>query len=156
METKLTCPHCKAKKQCFVEKTEAFESYMCFRCGYMSDSRFIKDSLEVIDLENKSPKLIKELKFFDEEREICWYPSILNMGTQGMIYPEPSEDDTEIAWTEYVWKYAKVVDVPEGKEADYNGHKQYLDVENARTFKKEEFLDACVAMGIVQLDAFNG
>jgi hypothetical protein len=49
-----------------------------------------------------------------------------------------------------------VIDVPEGKEADYNGHKQYLDVENARTFKKEEFLDACVSMGIVQLDAFNG
>ena len=93
---------------------------------------------------------------FDEEREIYWFPSILNMGAQGMIYPEPVGDDLDITWGSYVWRYAKVVDVPEDKEADYNGHKQYLDVENAHTFKKEEFLDACVSMGIVKLDTFNG
>ena len=80
MEKKIQCPHCNAKKQCFVEDTETFKSYMCFRCGFMSDSRYSKDSLEITDLENKSPKLIKELKFLDEEREIYWYPSILNMG----------------------------------------------------------------------------
>ena len=122
----------------------------------MSYSRYTKDSLEIVDLENRSPKLIKELRFLDVEREIYWFPSILNMGAQGMIYPEPMDDDLDITWSSYVWKYAKVVDVPEGKEANYNGHKQYLDVENASTFKKEEFLDACVSMGIVQLDAFNG
>jgi hypothetical protein len=122
----------------------------------MSDNRFTENSLEITDLENRSPKLIKELKFFDEEREIYWFPSILNMGAQGMIYPEPVGDDLDITWGSYVWRYAKVVDVPEDKEADYNGHKQYLDVENAYTFKKEEFLDACVSMGIVKLDTFNG
>jgi|TARA_B100001964_G_scaffold239470_1_gene306972 hypothetical protein len=156
MEKKIQCPHCNAKKQCFVEKTKTFESYMCFRCGFMSDNRFTENSLEITDLENRSPKLIKELKFFDEEREIYWFPSILNMGAQGMIYPEPVGDDLDITWGSYVWRYAKVVDVPEDKEADYNGHKQYLDVENAYTFKKEEFLDACVSMGIVKLDTFNG
>ncbi len=156
MEKKIQCPHCNAKKQCFVEKTKTFESYMCFRCGFMSDNRFTENSLEITDLENRSPKLIKELKFFDEEREIYWFPSILNMGAQGMIYPEPVGDDLDITWGSYVWRYAKVVDVPEDKEADYNGHKQYLDVENASTFKKEEFLDACVSMGIVKLDTFNG
>ena len=156
MEKKIQCPHCNAKKQCFVEKTKTFESYMCFRCGFMSDNRFTENSLEIADLENRSPKLIKELKFFDEEREIYWFPSILNMGAQGMIYPEPVGDDLDITWGSYVWRYAKVVDVPEDKEADYNGHKQYLDVENASTFKKEEFLDACVSMGIVKLDTFNG
>jgi Zn ribbon nucleic-acid-binding protein len=98
MEKKIQCPHCNAKKQCFVEKQKTFDSYMCFRCGFMSDSRYTKDSLEIIDLENRSPKLIKELRFLDEERKLYWFPSILNMGAQGMIYPEPAEDDTEIAW----------------------------------------------------------
>ena len=73
-----------------------------------------------------------------------------------MIYPEPTDDDLDITWSSYVWRYAKVIDVPEGKGADYNGHKQYLDVENASTWKKEEFLDACVSMGIVNMDTFNG
>ncbi len=68
MEKKIECPHCNAKKQCFVEQQKTFESYMCFRCGFMSDSRYTKDSLEIMDLETRSPKLIKELKFFDEER----------------------------------------------------------------------------------------
>ena len=96
MEKKITCPVCNAEKMCIEESQGDLISYMCFRCGFMSDNRFTENSLEITDLENRSPKLIKELRFLDEEREIYWFPSILNMGAQGMIYPEPAEDDLDI------------------------------------------------------------
>ena len=153
MERVIDCPICYDVDACFEEMQKEFNSYMCFNCGFMSSSVYTEENIHQVE---NTAKLVEELKFFDEERELYWFPSILNMGAQGMIYPEPMDDDLDITWSSYVWKYAKVVDVPEGKEANYNGHKQYLDVENASTFKKEEFLDACVSMGIVQLDAFNG
>ena len=63
------------------------------------------------------------------------------MGTLGMIYPEGTPND-------YSWRYAKLADVPEGQEEAYQGHKQFLDVENAQIFNQKEFLKACEAMGI--------
>ena len=46
----------------------------------MSDTRFEKDSLQTIENEKTTPKLVTELKFHDTERDIIWYPSVINMG----------------------------------------------------------------------------
>ena len=43
---------------------------------------------------------------------------------------------------------AATAGVPEGQEEKYQGHKQFLDVENAQVFNQKEFLKACEAMGI--------
>ena len=91
----------------------------------------------------KSPKLVQETKFEDKERNIVWFLSVINMGTLGMIYPEGTPNN-------FVWRYAKVADVPEGQEENYKGHKQFLDVENAEIFNSKEFLKACESMGITQ------
>ena len=47
--------------------------------------------------------------FFDNERKIYWYPSVVNMGPKGIIYPEGNVDD-------WVWKYAQVIEVPEEEQ----------------------------------------
>jgi hypothetical protein len=65
------------------------------------------------------------------------------MGKLGIIFPE---GDTE----NYIWKYAKLVDVPEEERAIYDNYDQRLDVENAQTFGQNEFMKACKAMGITR------
>jgi len=60
-----------------------------------------------------------------------------------MIFPE-GEVDT------YVWKYAEVVDIPKEERVMYDNHTQRLDVNNAKTFGKYEFLKACELMGITR------
>ena len=60
-----------------------------------------------------------------------------------MIYPEGISG-------EYVWKYAKVVDIPKEEQANYNNYSQRLDVENAETFEQNNFMGACKAMGITE------
>ncbi len=57
-----------------------------------------------------------------------------------MIFPEGVKE-------EYVWKYAKVVEIPEEERANYNNYDKRLDVENAETFGQNEFFKACKAMG---------
>ena len=129
MEKVITCPVCFNTDQCFEEVQETFSSYLCFKCGFMSDSRYKIGSLKLTESLKKSPKLVVESKFEDEGR--------------GMIFPEGDS-------TDYVWKYAKVIDIPEEERALYDNHTQRLDVDNAETYGKYEFLKACESMGITR------
>ena len=143
MERVIDCPHCFDTDHCFEDVQETFSSYLCFSCGFMSDSRYEIGSIDVIENLKKSPKLVVESQFEDKHRNIVWFPSVINMGKLGMIYPEGTKD-------EYVWKYARVVDIPEEEQAKYNNYSQRLDVENAETFEQHNFMGACKAMGITK------
>ena len=148
MEKVIDCPVCFDTDNCFEDVQEGFSSYLCFRCGFMSDSRYSTDSLELDDNLKKSPKLVKESQFQDKNRGIVWFPSVINMGSLGIIYPEGEANY-------FVWKYAKVVDIPESDKDKYDGHEKRLDVENAETFEQHNFMGACKAMGITK-DMSNG
>ena len=143
MERVIQCPICLDTDNCFEESQPNYSSYLCFKCGFMSDSRYKSNSLELIENLKKSPQLVKELAFEDRARGITWLLSVINMGSLGIIYPEGNAK-------EYNWKYAKVVEIPEEERGNYNNYDQRLDVENAETFKKNEFLKACDAMGVTK------
>ena len=145
MESKIKCPVCKSKAQCFDEYVveDNFHSYLCFQCGYTSNSKFKYGSDELLSSLEASPKLIIELQIADWERDIVWIPSVLNMGEKGIIFPEGTYED----WS---WKYAKVVDIPEEDREKYNGEEKRLDVESANIYGQHEFLKACKDMGIVK------
>ena len=143
MERVITCPVCWDNNQCFEEVQETFSSYLCFHCGFMSDSRYEVDSLQLLDNLKKSPKLVQKLKVEDKERNIMWFPSVINMGELGMIFPEGTPED-------YVWKYAKVIDIPEEERHKYDNYDKRLDVDGAFTFSQNEFMKACDEMGITK------
>ena len=146
-EIKITCPHCLSDKHCFEEKIdiENFSSYICFNCGFMSNSTYTRDSDALNKMELSSSELMREIKFFDYEREIFWFPTILNMGKFGMIYPEGKKDN----WN---WKLAEVRELSEEEQKDpkYEGHDHTLDLENATTYGQHEFVNKSKKMGIVK------
>jgi len=141
MERVIDCPVCYNVDQCFEEVQETYSSYLCFACGFKSDSRYEVGSLQLIENLKKSPKLVQETAFEDTTRNIIWFPSVINMGELGMIYPEGTPD-------KYVWKYARVVEISDEEKDKYDNYDRRLDVENAETFKR--FIDACEAMGITR------
>ena len=143
MEKVTTCPVCLDVDHCFEEVQETFSSYLCFNCGFMSDSRYEIGSLKLADNLKKSPKLVQDTAFEDKDRNVVWFPSVVNMGDLGMIFPEGTPK-------EYVWKYAKVVEIPEEERSKYNNYDRRLDIEDAETFKQNEFMKACEAMGITR------
>ena len=143
MEKAIISPVCLDSNQCFEEVQETFSSYLCFHCGFMSDSRYEVDSLQLLDNLKKSPKLVQKLKVEDKERNIMWFPSVINMGELGLIFPEGSPED-------YVWKYAKVIDIPEEERHKYDNYDKRLDVDGAFTFSQNEFMKACDEMGITK------
>ena len=145
MERVIDCPVCFDTDACFEDIQEKFKSYMCFNCGFMSSSYYTKDTVKEAE---GMVKLVDELKSFDEERQIWWYPSVLNMGPKGIIFPEGNSGN-------WVWKYAEVVEVPKEEQEQYpipdkdgEFYKEKLDVENSLSFGQYEFLKACKKMGI--------
>ena len=106
MESVIDCPICYDTDACFEDTQPDFKSYMCFNCGFMSHSHYTEENLDKV--ENTS-KLVNELKQLDEERKIYWYPSVVNMGPKGVIYPEGSVES-------WIWRYAKVVPVSESEK----------------------------------------
>ena len=143
MERVIDCPVCFDTDNCFEDIQESYSSYLCFHCGYMSDSRYEISSLQLVENLKKSPKLVQALKVEDERRSIVWFPSVINMGELGMIFPEGTPE-------EYVWKYAKVIDVPKEEQHKYDNYDKRLDVENAKEYSQHEFLEACKEMGITR------
>ena len=150
MEEKIKCPcPVKQEKSCFVEKTdEGFESFLCFDCGYTSNSALKLNSEESKQQTQNYTTLVKDLKIEDEERDLEWYPSVINMGAMGMIYPEGTSD----LWN---YKVAKVKEIPEGERSNYpkeggGFYETFLDVDGAESYRPNQFLEACRAMGIAQ------
>ena len=143
MERVIVCPNCFDPDRCFEEVQEAYSSYLCFNCGYMSDSRYKVDDFDLIEKLKNSPKLVQDTKFEDKEREIVWFLSVINMGELGIIFPEGRPSN-------YSWKYAKVIDIPEEERVNYDNYDRRLDVENAEEFAQHEFLKACEQMGITK------
>jgi hypothetical protein len=148
MERVIDCPVCYNTDNCFEEMQEKFSSYLCFSCGFMSDSRYETGNIQLIENLKKSPQLVQDSKFEDTHRNIVWFPSVINMGKLGMIYPEGTKN-------EYVWKYAKVIEIPEEEREKYDNHTERLDVDGAETFEQHNFMGACKAMGITK-DMSNG
>ncbi len=148
MESKTSCPICKdLHNNCVVEKTEVdgapFESYICFECGLTSNSYFALDSEHLEKATENNTQLMNDLKIIDKERGIVWFPSVINMGEKGIIYPEGTP-------TDWYWNYAKVIDIPEEEREHFEGHDKRLDIENPQKFGQFEFMDACMAMGIIK------
>jgi|TARA_R100001082_G_scaffold105384_1_gene77427 hypothetical protein len=145
MERVIDCPVCYDQDACFEDIQETFKSYMCFNCGFMSNSIYTEDNLNQIE---NSSRLVNDLKYFDEERKIYWYPSVVNMGQKGIIFPEGKPDS-------WCWKYAQVVQIEQEEQLDYpipgedgKYYTEKLDVENAKSYGQYEFLKACKDMGI--------
>ena len=148
MEEKTKCPLCEdLHNNCFVERTEIegepFESYMCFGCGMTTNSYMAIDSDKLEELTKNNTQLMNDLKIMDEERGLIWFPSVINMGEKGLIYPDGVK-------TDWYWHYAKVIDVPEEQRKHYEGHNKRLDLENPEVFGQFQFMDACQAMGIIK------
>ena len=143
MEKVIDCPVCFDGDKCFEEVQETYSSFLCFSCGYMSDSRYKIGSVNLIENLKTSPQLVQDLQYHDKARGIVWFPCVINMGEMGIIFPEGTKKD-------YKWKYAKLVDIPEEQRDIYEGHSKRLDVENANTYDKDNFLQACKDMGITE------
>jgi len=149
MEQKITCPICFSEDKCFEDVQEqdgnSFSSYICFKCGFTSNSTYKWDSNELKQAQLGATQLMNDVSHYDEDREVMWFPSVLNMGKLGMIYPEGTKGN----WN-YKLAQVRALTEEEKKLDKFQGHEHMLDVDEAETYGQYEFLEACQKMGIVR------
>lgn len=149
MEQKSNCPTFSGELHtCFVETTkEGFESHLCFDCGYTTNSALKMGSEKCSKLTQSFTKLVRDLKIEDDDKGLEWYPSVINMGAMGMIFPEGNRD-------KWWYSVAKVVPIPEEKRPEYpkpdgsGNYETFLDIDNAIQYSPNKFLNACKDLGI--------
>ena len=155
MEQKILSPINGNADYCF-QSTDAdsgITSYLDYETGFTSNSKLEVDSEYVADAQANQPKLVTQLAVTDELRNLVWYPSVINIPGQGMIFPMGTQD----SWT---WEVMKVRDVTEEEKEKYplpdkDGEyfKTILDVKGKVNFAKSEFMEALKHIGgVVQLD----
>ena len=100
MERIIDCPCCFDVDRCFEDIQDDFKSYLCFNCGYMSDSRYEVDSINLIENLKRSPKLSSRFTVQRFKKKYSLVSGVINMGEKGLIFPEGTNEN------DYVWKYA--------------------------------------------------
>jgi len=91
------------------------------------------------------------MKHWDSERQIYWIPTVINMPTRGLIFPEKHGK-------KLMWVYVPMVSILEEDQRNYpipgsttEFYKRKLDSDETKRFT--EFNDALVAIGaIIKLD----
>lgn len=135
----MNCPICNATDSIYIEKNENVtpieETRFCTNCGYQTNSNFKIDSKEIELLESGNPKLINELKFADSSLNQFWYPIILNMQGQFLVFPDGTSKD---AWK---WAFANFIPIEifdrvnypiEGRDGEFYEYR--LDVDHIQHF----------------------
>ena len=151
IDEQIQCPVC-GLYDCYKSEYGTITTYLCFSCGYTSNSKmklnstYVKEQFE----NNKNvAKFIKNIRFNDTANSLVWYPTVLQFPELGIIFPEPNGND----WN---WTYAQEVPILEdekekfkiGDTDDY--YKTKIDIENAKRYNKFDFKMACQDMGIIK------
>jgi len=155
MEQKILSPVDGNTEYCFesTDENTGITSYLDYQTGYTSNSKLVIDSDYVTSAESNQPKLVTQLKILDKLRNIVWYPSVINIPLQGMIFPMGTEDN----WT---WEVMKVREVTEEEKEKYplpdqqgEYFKTILDVKGKKNYPNTQFMEALKEIGgVVELD----
>ena len=147
------CPICE-KDTALEEEESGVKSWLCVNCGYMTTGLYKQDSPSLKNDLMGSPQLIRDMQYYDGERDLVWIPTVINLPGKGMIFPDFKDQ-------RMVWNHAPVVDIPEEERDKYpvpgkEGHfyNSRLAVEQSKVFNR--FYDALKSIGaIIQMESLE-
>ena len=143
--------------RCVVEEANPQDntiSYLCMESGFTSHENLIEDSDFQKKYESQLTELMLACKVLDNGNR-AWYPTFMSM-PGGMLY---AEGKTKKKWK---WRGAQIVPIVGddrlkypimGKVGEY--YTERLDVENAKTYNKEDFASALEELYTIVKGAHN-
>ena len=136
---------------------EIITSWLCMTCGFTSNTTMTTDSEVLKQTEELTADLIKALKqvhlSFDG-KTLAWFPTVINVPSKGMIFPEPRGKST----SEWEWTVVKSIPVTEEEKEKYMNqktgeyYKYRMDMDNPTRYPKLCFMDAAEELGMFTKD----
>ena len=149
-ELLITCDNCGGNACHTHEINTDINSYLCYGCGYWSnslmkiDEPFYNEQLELL------PELYKDLLSTDKEGKI-WVPQMVNIPDKGMVFRNGTDVNN--------WEWVGVLSVKISKEEKKkykkvgkgNGYYEYkMDMSTLKGFGVKGFIDALEYIGIFE------
>ena len=143
--------------KCVLEEANEVDnsiSYLCMESGYSSHEKLVEGSEYQSNFEKALTSLMIDCKTIDEQSK-AWYPSFMRTPF-GMLYIDGDQKNR------FVWKVARIIQLNEeerkkypipGKEGEY--HTSRLDVDNAKSFEKNDFTNALDELYSVVKGGYN-
>jgi len=132
------CPNCNKDDLQLDETT--INTRLCLNCGYTTNSLYTIDSDSVKQFEQKSAKIIIELRLKDKKLNQYWYPSVINIYKKGLVFPEGKSK------SDWKWAYSSYVPIPVQERINYpmpdkkgQFYEYKMDTESIVYYEKDEF-----------------
>ena len=150
MDNLIVCDRC-GSDACYVQEVnESIKNYMCYGCGFQTNSLMKKEELFFEEQMKTLPNLYKELMGEDYEGKI-WMPSTVNLPEKGMVFANgPSASN----WN---WGAVKAVPVKDedkekypipGKKGEY--YKFRMDMDTLKNFEERDYMEALEYIGVFE------
>ena len=150
MDNLITCSRC-GSDACYVQEVnESIKNYMCYGCGFQTNSLMKKDETFFEEQMETLPNLYKELMGEDDKGKI-WMPSTVNLPEKGMVFANGANSKN--------WKWAAVNAVPvkEEEKVKYpipnkkgEFYEWRMDMETLVEFDEKDFIEAIDSIGVFQ------
>lgn len=138
----ITCDRCGGDAAYAQEVNESITNYMCYGCGFQTNSlmkkneEFFKQQMETL------PDLYKELMGEDKEGKI-WMPTVINLPTKGMVFANGTSANN------WKWSAVKAILVTEEEKHKYPipGKKEEfyewrMDMSTITHYDEKDFVEA--------------
>jgi len=140
------CDRC-GSDACYVQEVNhEIKNYMCYGCGFITnslmklDSDFLNEQMEVL------PELYKELLGEDPDTGLVWMPNTINIPNKGMVFADGPNGKS------WKWAAVKAIPMPEDEKEKFKAkgkdYKFKMDMENLKHYPENEFMEALEFIGI--------
>jgi len=144
----IKCARC-GGDACYVQEVnESITNYMCYGCGFQTNS-LMKKGEEFFEQQMETlPDLYKELMGEDDEGKI-WMPTVINLPSKGMVFANGTKASN------WKWSAVKAIPVKEEEKEKYpipNKKGEYyewrMDMSTITHYDEKDFVDALDFIGI--------
>jgi hypothetical protein len=148
MDDLIKCDRCGSNACYKQEVNDKITNYMCYGCGFVSNSIMKDGEIFWEEQKMKLPELHKDLIFFIKGKN--WIPNTVNQQDKGMVFANGTST------SDWHWAAVKAVKVKEeekekypipGKEGEY--YEWRMDMENVKKFKERDYMDALSHIGLL-------
>jgi hypothetical protein len=139
----IVCPKSKGNACYVTEITKDIKQYFSFSCGYWSNSLMKENSDFYNEQISSLPEIYKDLAWKDEETDLIWLPTTINIEDKGMIFANGSSADN------WKWAAVKAVEIKEEEKEKYpiktkpgQFYKYRMDMSTMKIFDENDFIEA--------------
>jgi len=134
----------------FTTQEGPINTWLCMTCGFTSNSTMTEDSEALKQTLELTADLIKDLR--QDHDGLAFFPTAITMPDSGMIFPEPTKDESGWGWT-----VVKAIEIPKEDQEKFPDprnpgtfYKKKMDMKNLKRYDKLAFMDAAEELGMFE------